>query len=139
VTAPASARALVLAKRKAAALAMCAAYAECRTAGLRMLSLEHRIGYDACRYCLVSAAKRYPLPQIKRPRVVTDPNIIGEWRCVNGQLESRYRPDEWRKVDYAGVSIDRVKIWADLIARPTELVDDDSAGTSPDGQEVGNA
>jgi hypothetical protein len=86
------------------------------------------------------ADSTFPLPKIIRPRIVKDPNIIGEWRCVDGELQVRYGPMQpWSAVDYAGVTTARVRLWADLLANPTETVDDDSAGSSPDGQEADHA
>lgn len=66
------------------------------------------------------ARRKFPLPKVTRPRVLTDSS--GErWTVRAGQialytcdLSPRVRP-----------SADRVKLWADLLANPTETVEAD--------------
>lgn len=85
----------------------------------------------------VVAAERYPLPKVERPRVVrdrTDSEV--SWRIAGGVLQFRVGVAEWHVMHgHAGgnsrfgtdftVSLERVAIWADLLANPTELVDAD--------------
>jgi hypothetical protein len=133
VTAPASARALVLAQREAAALAMCAAYAASRMFGATCLSIEHRAEARPCRYCRAAAAKRYPLPTITRPRIVTDRDGY-RWAVIDGALmmarpgviTSEWTwapppPAAWNGDNYP-VSMAALK---DLITSDTETVPDD--------------
>ena len=73
--------------------------------------------------------RRYPLPKTTRPRVVKDPIGPYEWRCVDGELEYRL-PDvelSWRDGSPLGWSLTpaRVALWADLIERPTEDVEEE--------------
>lgn len=79
-----------------------------------------------------SAAFRYPLPSITRPRVVKDqeyPNY--EWRVVDGSLEWRLHPysSGWVPIEtshgFVGlytVTKQRAAMWADLLNNPTEEV-----------------
>lgn len=100
---------------------------------------------DACphgwRGSNVLAAEAYPLPKSTRPRVMSDPNSLNgrEWRCVGRQFETRVRESsrlaEWHLVDWSeynrGAFVEhplaptpeRVAMWADLLANPTEEVD----------------
>ena len=84
-------------------------------------------------------AEEYPLPTVTRPRVVPCPtNPRREFRVVNGDLETRIKPSyvasfdggracEWGRVTDSEVesvpaNADRVRVWADLFANPTEKV-----------------
>lgn len=83
-------------------------------------------------YVHEQAADRYPLPTITRPRVVkdaADPSV--EFCFVDGVLQ--YRADSgswWRLVPDDGrvpttifyPTAERVRLWADLLANPTEEV-----------------
>lgn len=73
------------------------------------------------------AADHYPLPTITRPRVVKDPHKANtSWRCKDGLLWYSWTNKEnqgW----YTGTVLwnptpERVKLWADLLANPTEEV-----------------
>ncbi len=79
----------------------------------------------------LAAARLYPMPHVSRPRVVTDASKR-EWRVVDGKLEYRgedHRP--WSNAEGCSffITSERVRILADLLANPTELVDAD-AGVS---------
>ncbi len=96
-----------------------------------------------CRWCTAEEKRRYPLPKLKRPRVVADPKSDQcEWSTElwhNGIRIIVYRlkwetPTVWRKVlNHSGtendsgyvIEAERVKLWADLLATPSELVDDE--------------
>lgn len=69
--------------------------------------------------------ERFPLPKVTRPRVVKD-SAGYEWRCNDNHLEWRLTRDWHRPVDGASwrLSPDNVRLWADLLANPTEEVDD---------------
>lgn len=85
-----------------------------------------------------SAAKSfYPLPKMTRPRVVRENGIGGEyeWRAVDGVIECRNVTGgsaltKWRTNDGTSasfgmfISARRVRLLADLLANPTEEVDD---------------
>jgi hypothetical protein len=80
------------------------------------------------------ATEWYPLPKVTRPRVVRDCaafTTTEEWSVIDGTLRYRHRPDaEWaRWGDFRGISTaaplpERVELWADLFANPTEEVDE---------------
>ena len=78
-----------------------------------------------------NAARLYPLPNAERPRVVLDDGSTGfarEWRVVDGHIESR-RPDSaWHTLENhpCDLSVNRARIVMDLLANPTEVVEDDS-------------
>jgi hypothetical protein len=89
----------------------------------------------ACATAIHEATRRYPLPRIRRPRVVAD-NREGhrrEFRVFEGQMQTRsIRQPYWSCVenghtnaDGTGLAIDavRVKLWADLLASPLEEVE----------------
>lgn len=79
------------------------------------------------------AARRYPLPTVTRPRVVQDAQGV-LWRVQLGKGDTvlveyteRGIPD-WRdfnslRAGAPGISRERVALWADLLARPTEEVE----------------
>lgn len=77
--------------------------------------------------------KEFPLPKIERPRVVRDPEErMLHWTVRNGEC-ALY------EVDYPcrfKPTAKRVALWADLLANPTELVDDDGAvsASRPEGR-----
>lgn len=79
------------------------------------------------------AERRLPLPKVMRPRVVRDCGSFttrSEWCVVDGSLRFRDAPERewkwWREFrDYADTAPlpERVKLWADLLANPTEEVE----------------
>lgn len=105
----------------------------------RDLILAKRQGYAARMWeslCMTDAevratiAARYPLPKATRPRVVADPHDSRiEWRAPEDSLRSHLFHREGRSDWTAGlgslcVTRQRVALWADLLANPTEEVDD---------------
>jgi len=86
-----------------------------------------------------AARKNYSHPKVERPRVVRDSHG-DEWRICGGVLELRDGPawrkqleDGWKNANDAVaeilITLERVRLWSDLLARPTELVDDEEAGS----------
>lgn len=73
------------------------------------------------------AAKEYPLPKIERPRVVQEHGTGFKMRYVNGDFEHHVDDGKgWRRSfgsNSCAVTAERVKLWADLLERPTELVE----------------
>lgn len=77
---------------------------------------------------ITAAANRaYPLPKVTRPRVVTDRYGVS-WKIDDGELRNLC-DGEWtgsvRTLD-GGIlapTLDRVKLWADLLERPDEEVE----------------
>jgi hypothetical protein len=76
------------------------------------------------------AAMTYPLPKVTRPRVVRDPRGISSWgvRVPDGLTTPAIHlvtdGGEWCPTGWSHVaSAERVALWADLLARPTEEVD----------------
>ena len=75
----------------------------------------------------------YPLPRVTRPRVVRD-EYGRQWRAINGDLF--FREDGmpfadkrgWRGIDDEQWHLDShlIPTWADLLANPTEIVDEDA-------------
>lgn len=89
----------------------------------------------------LAAVHRYPLPKVTRPRVVRDPlSPCVDWRvipiCGEPTLMWRTNDEEGRSIwkvyplDNGGVhhmpTTERVKLWAALLANPTETVDADA-------------
>lgn len=93
------------------------------------------------------ATRRYPLPKVTRPRVVKDPmgatNEHGQpvlWKAIEWGVpgDSRYavvcswNDGAWFDgyAPHRGHSLvatkERVALWADLLAKPTEEVEDDA-------------
>ena len=83
------------------------------------------------------AERHYPLPRITRPRVVQDSTGV-YWRVVVAHDDARieyaelFAPGRFTDVTcfrpgMPGVSPERVALWADLLARPTEDVPDDGS------------
>lgn len=82
------------------------------------------------------AASYYPLPKITRPRVVSDPEpgYDQKWRVKDGVLEFNGHTG-WREAHGCSASGSygtclfptpaRIMLWADLLANPTETVDDE--------------
>ena len=73
------------------------------------------------------ARARYPLPKVTRPRVVTCPKNGAQFRVIDGELQGRDTVlDGWLSVATIiyNVTPDRVALWADLLANPTEEVEE---------------
>ena len=84
------------------------------------------------------AAERFPFPKISRPRVVEDLESEHgtDWRCVKGELEFQRAHGDWHPMlgrindgpAFYGTIFKptpkRVALWADLLANPTEEVED---------------
>lgn len=77
--------------------------------------------------------RRYPLPKkkVERPRVVRDPHDPDVprpslWRYVAGEFEFDTGVGEprWQRRYGTPITPERVKLWADLLSNPTELVED---------------
>lgn len=86
---------------------------------------------DAYVEVVADAKRRYPLPKVERPRVVRDPHGYGYWKagrecgrdCL---LRSGTDCEDGTWViagDYVQISAERVKLWANLLENPTELVE----------------
>jgi hypothetical protein len=83
-----------------------------------------------------SLAKRlYPLPLVTRPRVVRDPlDASIEWTVLDDHLHWRrvagYIATEWmlgpQGAPLGHVTAEMCRVWADLLANPTEDVEDDA-------------
>ena len=73
------------------------------------------------------ANRRYPMPSKTVPREVTEVQKVHgapvTFRCINGKIEGN--DFGWAGKSYT-VTPERVKLWADLFARPTEEVDADA-------------
>lgn len=63
------------------------------------------------------ARRRYPITK-RVPRVVSDGRC--EWRMVDGELEYRLSNLVWQRCGY---NAERVRLFADLLANPTEEVE----------------
>jgi hypothetical protein len=81
------------------------------------------------------AVDAHPLPKVTRPRVVRDPHDMnGRWAWYPTLNEFAYAHPEISDGDFYGpavygpipVTSERVRIWADLLANPTEDVEDES-------------
>lgn len=91
------------------------------------------------------AVRRYPLPLVTRPRVVSDIANVDwcrEFRCVAGRIEQREVRGDNRSLTWAPIAGGweitprTVRFFADLLANPTEQVPDDPANdTSRDALE----
>ena len=80
-----------------------------------------------------SAKGVFQLPKITRPRVVRTKDYINDrtyevqWRVRDGVLEAQENIcGEWRKGLSFQVTPARVRVWSDLLANPTETVEDDA-------------
>jgi hypothetical protein len=94
--------------------------------------VPHSLAYVTNR-ARAAARECYELPKVTRPRVVRDPeNGYVQWRVAeDGYLQARrinatggwMRHLDYRNaVDIAPIP-ERVKMWADLLANPTEVCD----------------
>jgi hypothetical protein len=68
------------------------------------------------------AAREYPYPKVTRPRVVAEDYDLS-WRYVDGGFELNTGDGIWRPGPYITVTPHRVRLWADLLANPTEEVE----------------
>lgn len=117
-------------EREAFRLGAEALYIQTEVPGIAKLALDRVQQY---------ADVRYPLPKVVRPRVVTDAQpgcSTRSFRYVDGQIQTTSEWDEGRWVcltngtnavqtgESGGLSITpaRIRLLADLIARPTEEV-----------------
>lgn len=100
----------------------------------RDLILAKREGFSKhCQHtCKVSkdfadreAAAEYPLPKVVRLRVVLDEERQEEWSLDRTVFMSRDSGSKFwtRAVGLVQVTPSRVRVWADLLANPTEEVD----------------
>lgn len=95
-----------------------------RAAFLAGINARPSLGDEWCG-AACEAAKRYPLPTVTRPRVVVDPHsglvrwyVDGQGQIVHEQIgpEFTLMADSWPTPE-------RVALWADLLANPTETVE----------------
>jgi hypothetical protein len=111
-------RELVLAQRRAFRDGAQALYCH------KVIPSGHSPYADALDEVRESTDKRYPLPKVTRPRVVSDGTL--EWKYENGYVMYRYSgSSDWYSTKYSEVPINprRVEVLADLLANPTETVD----------------
>lgn len=72
------------------------------------------------------AETRYKLPKVERPRFVRDPHGMNvEWHVTDGHIAPRVSA-QWGQRMVEKITPERVALWADLLANPTELVDADA-------------
>lgn len=82
-----------------------------------------------------AAADRYKLPKVTRPRVVKESggmafrfvgNPSEQFACI--EYMSSYEPREWKQAhgsdNHLAVTTERIRIWSDLLANPTEECED---------------
>lgn len=87
-------------------------------------------GFDSKWPGITAAAnKAFPLPMVERPRVVQAPGVPSYEFCViDGTIRERAcghdKPTEWRKPSAWVLNKEFVTCWADLLANPTELVEE---------------
>lgn len=71
--------------------------------------------------------REYPLPKVSRPRVLQEHGTGFKMRYVNGHFEHHVDDGKgWRWSvgrESCAITQERVKMWADLLANPTELVE----------------
>lgn len=86
--------------------------------------------------CVIAANKAYPMPKVERKRIVQDPHDFRVWRMSESGAAA-----VWARADSGpGISsqlkwivllgdiiatAERIAMWEDLRANPTELVEDD--------------
>ena len=90
---------------------------------------------------LASAVEaEYPLPKITRPRVVLDPiDPNYAWRFVNGALQcERGGSGVWGNTMTWALHPERVRVLADLVANPTETVEDESSALDHPHERLGD-
>ena len=108
---------------------------------------------DPCPKCIAQAKARYPLPTITRPRVVPDPEHpdTWHWRFVDGGFEWATLWDggnHWTRQPLGSVVVveehvtrvtpKRILAWADLIAHPTETVEDEAPSLDHPHERLGD-
>lgn len=73
------------------------------------------------------AARRYPLPKITRPRVITFPDIHGEFAFLpnSNQIGWRARSGDIWQTPYFTLTPARLRGFMDLASNPMEEVEDD--------------
>lgn len=90
-----------------------------------------RGGVGLVLYAPHEAARVYPLPKVTRPRVLKDPEGNYEYRITgDGEVQFRHTSDIGEWIDLTGapmwvgnMTVARVRVWADLLANPTEEVE----------------
>jgi hypothetical protein len=94
-----------------------------------------------------AVAKFYPMPKIERPRVLKDPHGTHEgiqyfWKAEHGVVEIGHEWSAgftWSRPTYGTLfhlinpTPERIAVWADLLAHPTELVEDDGSADRAGG------
>lgn len=108
-----------------------------RAAAIRALAYFHVYSTPAERDGFVR--NMFPLPKISRPRVVTESSTgsLARWRVTNGELEWSRQREGWSALATSAargmyITAERAILLADLLANPTEEVEDDgSAAPSP--------
>lgn len=99
---------------------------------------------QASQRSLEEIAKRdYPLPKITRPRVVRDFSLdtTREFRVVDGVIQARdigRLNQEWGTEGLRGWKVDAavIRTFADLLANPTEEIEDDGSVSLLPGEET---
>lgn len=74
----------------------------------------------------------YPLPRTPRPRVINDPCSMSEWTWRDGEAVWRHKLTRgdltnWHtpgQNEHLVLNADRIKLLADLLANPTEAVEE---------------
>ena len=78
---------------------------------------------------VAKARHEYPLPKVTRPRVVDDPHVFSQFKADGGKLYWRGGNTGWYAFDNVAnppaflPTEERVRLWADLLANPTEEVE----------------
>lgn len=93
------------------------------------------------------AARIFPLPKIVRPRVISEESGLScvDWRYVDEQLWWRHHANTrqtWNSLSSATgagmfITAERAVLLADLIANPTEEVEDDGTDSGSRVSEAG--
>lgn len=109
-------------------------------AGWLSAPANHSCSKDTVEMARAHAKQIYPLPRVTRPRVVADPhgsNWTQKWRVRDGAIEWEKswdgKGDKWVPLtpqamprtngspeNIEQVTNQRIAMWADLLARPTE-------------------
>jgi hypothetical protein len=99
-----------------------------RAAFLAGINAKPSIG-DPWRGAACEAAARYPMPKVKRQRIVTEKNGR-QWRFDDTHFHTRSAIDRlWmvmgdRDGPTLSLTVERVELWADLLENPTEEVEE---------------
>ena len=79
--------------------------------------------------CFATACeKRFPMPRVTRPRVVTDRDGY-TFRVEGGEVQYRGTGASWYQVglnNSISVNQERIRLWADLLNSPLETVEEES-------------